>query len=265
MVKWIVQANLMSMVETSDHVKMEKICKKHGFDFEGVKVVPFSGTIPDFDPNIPTIFYGGTGWINNIYNKHPNHKGIFFNPDSIFTFWTKKYGRSALNHEATETTFTKLSEANYDDDERFFIRPVSDQKEFSGGIMTFGDIKQWCEKIFTDVPDLGDLPIIIGEPFGLAYEWRLFILNGKVITGSQYRTYYVRNVQASLPQEVIDFAEAQAKVYSPTDMFVMDVCKSGDGLYVIEIGCFNSAGFYASDLEAIMCQVSEYVESLHEL
>jgi hypothetical protein len=61
---------------------------------------------------------------------------------------------------------------------------------------------------------------------------------------------------------VIDFAEEQAKVYSPADVFVMDVCKSGDGLYVIEIGCFNSAGFYASDLEAIMCQVSEHVEDI---
>ncbi len=126
--------------------------------------------------------------------------------------------------------------------------------------MSFGDIKQWCDKIFTDVPDLGSLPIVVGEPFGLAYEWRLFIRNKKVITGSQYRTYYVRNVQPKVPQEVIEFAEEQAQVYSPADIFVMDVCKSGDGLYVIEVGCFNSAGFYASDLEAIMRQVSEHVE-----
>lgn len=262
MVKWIVQTNLTSMVETADNVRMEKICKKHGFDFEGVKVVPFSGEVPDFNPDVPTIFYGGTGWINNIYQKHPNHKGIFFNPESVFTHWAEKYQSKALNYGAIDTTFEEISKENYDDDKIFFIRPVSDQKEFAGGIMTFGDIKLWCEKIFTDVSHLGTLPIIVGEPYTLAYEWRLFLLNKKVITGSQYRTYFVRNTSSKVPQEVIDFAEEQAQIYSPTDIFVMDVCKTAGNLYVIEVGCFNSAGFYDSNLEAIMCKTSEYMESI---
>jgi hypothetical protein len=200
------------MVETADNVKMKNICEKYGFDFGEVKVIPFSGMVPDHDPSIPTIFYGGCGWINNIYTKYPDHKGIFFNPESVFTYWVGKYGKAALNYGATETTFNKISQESYPDDERFFIRPVSDLKEFSGGVMKFGDIKQWCTKIFTDVPDFGNVPIIIGEPYGLAYEWRLFLLNGKVITGSH-----------------------------------------------------NSAGFYASDLETLMCEVSKHVEELYEL
>lgn len=265
MVKWIVQWNLGSMVETADNVKMKNICEKHGFDFEGVKVIPFSGMVPDHDPSVPTIFYGGTGWINNIYTKYPDHRGIFFNPESVFTFWINKYKHDALNYGAIETNFDKLSKEDYPDDKMFFIRPVSDQKEFSGSVMKFADIKLWSDKIFTDVPDFGSTPIVVGEPYGLGYEWRLFILNGKVVTGSQYRTYYVTNVKPSLPQEVIDFAEKQAKVYSPSSLFVMDVGKNGDDLYVIEIGCFNSAGFYASDLETLMCEVSKHVEELYEL
>ena len=265
MVKWIVQSNLTSMVETADNTKIETICKKHGLDYEGIKVIPFSGDIPDFDQSVPTTFYGGTGWINNIYNKHPNHKGIFFNPDSVFTYWIKKYGEKALNCGAIETTFADIIDAKYQDDEQLFVRPVSDQKDFNGGVMSFGEIKLWRDKIRSYVSDLDYLPIIVGQAHGVAYEWRLFILNGKVITGSQYRTYCVLNVQPNVPQEVIDFAEAQAKVYSPEAVFVMDVCKSGTELYVVEIGCFNSAGFYASNLEKIVCEVSKHVENLYEL
>jgi hypothetical protein len=247
-----------------DNNKMKDVCKKHNFDFESIKVIPFSGIIPEFDINVPTIFYGGTGWINNIYNKHPNHKGIFFNPESTFTFWINKYKEKALNYGAVETTFKKIASENYPDDKLFFIRPVSDLKDFNGCVMEFRDIKLWKDKISSYASNLDTIPIVVGEAHGISYEWRLFILNGKVITGSQYRTYCVLNVRPNVPQEVIDFAEDQSKIYSPSDLFVMDVCKSGTELYILEIGCFNSAGFYASDLEKLMCEASKHVEKLYE-
>ena len=58
---------------------------------------------------------------------------------------------------------------------------------------------------------------------------------------------------------MIDFAEEQAKVYSPTPVFVMDVGDS-NGLHVIEIGCFHSAGFYATDVEKVIHDVSKFIE-----
>jgi len=260
--KWIVQTNLGSMIETSDNIKIESACKKYGFEFEGVNVIPFSGDIPKFNIDDPIVFYGGTGWINNIYNKYPNHKGIFFNPKSVFTYWIKKYGSNALNHGALETTINEFSKLRFDDDEMFFIRPVSDQKEFNGGVMNFGDIKKWDKKIISYSPDLVNIPIIISTPYRLEYEWRVFILNGKVITGSQYRTYNVLNVNPNIPQKVINFAENQAKIYSPAYIFVMDICKCGELLYILEIGCFNSAGFYASNIELIVNKVSNYVKKI---
>jgi hypothetical protein len=137
MIKWIVQSNLTSMID--DNNKMKDVCKKHNFDFESIKVIPFSGIIPEFDINVPTIFYGGTGWINNIYNKHPNHKGIFFNPDSTFTFWINKYKEKALNYGAVETTFKKIANENYPDDKLLFIRPVAEKMvdKDSGLLKTF--------------------------------------------------------------------------------------------------------------------------------
>ena len=254
--RWIVQNNFRSDADDSNWIR--KVCEKFGYTFEGFKVIPFSGNIPEVTDE-PTIFYGGTGWINKIFEKYPDCSGIFFNPISIFSYWTKKYGDKALNFEASMTTFEKVVKEDYPDDHKFFIRPESDLKEFSGGVMSFGDIKDWSKKIFTDVPDLGTLPIVVGEPYGLAYEWRLFMVDGKMCTGSQYRTYYVRNTSPHVPPEVIEFAEEQAKIYSPAPVFVMDVCRCGGKFYIIEIGCFNSAGFYDSDIEKIVHDVSSYV------
>ena len=91
-------------------------------------------------------------------------------------------------------------------------------------------------------------------------EWRCFIIDGKVCSASQYRTYFVLNTRAGAPQEVIDFAEEQSKLYKPSDIFVMDVCKCGKFLYVLEVGCFNSAGFYEANIEKIVYTTSKHLE-----
>jgi hypothetical protein len=258
MIKWFVQNNFR--IDSDDSVIIKNACEKYGFSYNGVKVIPFSDVTLDKPDNL-TVFYGGTGWINKIYNQYPDTPGIFFNPESTFPYWNNKYKENSLNYKALVTTFEDIVKEKFPDDERFFIRPISDLKEFSGGVMKFGDIKDWSEKIFTDVPDLGKLPIVVGEPFGLGYEWRLFIIEGKVCTASQYRTYYVRNTKPGAPDDVIEFAEEQAKIFSPSPIFVMDVCKSGKHLYIIEIGCINSAGFYDCDIEKIVNDVSNYLIS----
>jgi len=257
MIKWIVQNNFRT--DSGDTKTIQEACEKFGYEYEGVKVIPFSDEAPEIRPDAPNVFYGGTGWIDKIYKKYGPTPGIFFNPQSVFTYWIEKYGENALNYGAKETTLKEISKEDHPDDERFFVRPVSDQKEFNGGVMCFGDIREWENKIYCVCPDYGKLPIIVAEPYGIAHEWRLFILNGKVITGSHYRSYCVLHVYPEVPQRVIDFAEEQAKVYSPSSVFVMDIGESNKNLYVIEVGCFNSAGFYASDIEKIVYEVSNYL------
>jgi hypothetical protein len=250
--KWIVQNNLR--FGDKDVIKIKEACKKYGHEFIGVKVLPFSDDVPIAKDN--EIYYGGTGWINKIYNKNPSANGIFFNPESIFTYWVDKYKDKALNYMAFETTLNKLSSISYKDDKLFFIRPVSDLKDFNGSVMRFKDIKNWKKMININCPNFGDLPIVVNEPYGIANEWRLFIINKKVITGSHYRSYGVLHVYPNLPDRIIKFAEEQANIYSPNDVFVMDICESDKNIYIIEIGCFNSAGFYDSNIDKIVREVS---------
>jgi len=256
-VRWVVQNNFRTDADDPNWIR--KACEKFGLVYEGFKVVPFSDSIPRISDDMPTVFYGGTGWINKIYKSNPKLPGIFFNPQSTFDYWIGKYKEKALNYGARITTFQEISKELFPDDQMFFVRPTSDQKEFSGSIMSFGDIKDWCKKIFTDAPDLGNLPIVLGEPFVLSHEWRLFIVDGKVCTGSQYRTYFVRNTSPNVPEKVIRFAEEQAAVYSPKPIFVMDICETSGNLYVIEIGCINSAGFYEASIDKIVTEVSNYL------
>lgn len=257
MIRWVVQTNLGKQYAED----LELACKKLDYEFKPVLIIPFCDRISDdIDNNKPTIFYGATRWIDNIYKQNIWKPGVFFNPKSIYSLWSQKYGEHSLNYGARQTTLAELSKENHPQDELMFIRPVSDQKEFAGDVMKFRHIKQWSNKLTRDSDiDLDTVPIITASPVGIAHEWRLFIVDGKVSSGSHYRTYHKFQTSSDVPKEVIEFAEERTKEYSPAPVFVMDIGKSGDALYVIEIGCFNSAGFYDSDVEKIVYDVSQYI------
>jgi hypothetical protein len=66
------------------------------------------------------------------------------------------------------------------------------------------------------------------------------------------------------PENMVLWAEGLAYEYSPHEVFVMDVAEYLDEYKVIEGGCFNSAGFYGSDISKIVRDVSVYVENHYE-
>lgn len=258
-IRWVVQTNLGKSYSED----LLNACSNLGIEFVPTQAIPFSDELPDVPNDKPAIFYGATRWINNIYLNNKWRPGVFFNPDSILPKWVAAYGHNALNYGAKITTLDRLKaeidDGQYWEDRTFFLRPISDQKEFAGQVISAVGIWDWMNRVQTDVPDFGKTKIAVAEPVGIEREWRTFIVNGRVSSGSQYRRYGNSDVKCKLPKEVIDFAEARAKEYSPSPVFVMDIGRSNDNLYVIEIGCFNSAGFYASSVDTIVKDVSEYV------
>jgi hypothetical protein len=259
--RWIVQTNL---INEKDVKSLEEACEEHGYEFYHVTVVPFSDAVPCVDDEQPTIFYGATGWIDTIYkcNRFRNgywDPGVYFNSDSTYPVWTEKYDKYVLNDVFQETTLLELAKCEYAPDMEFFVRPSNDQKAFAGNVMRFSEIQDWGNKLFTDETDLGSLPIIVAEPLSIAHEWRLFMVDGKVSSGSHYRAQNRLSVDPNVADSVIEFAEKRATEYSPEPVFVMDIGQCGGRLYVIEVGCFNSSGFYASDISKIVKDVSEYI------
>jgi len=264
-VRWVVQTNLGKHYSGD----IENACKSLGLEFVPAQAIPFSDEIPNVGTDKLTTFYGATRWINNIYESRRWNPGVFFNPDSIFTTWANKYQHHTLNHGAKITTLddlkAEIDDGQYWEDHLLFVRPVSDNKEFAGQVISAYGIWEWAENVQTDVPDFGKIPIVVTEPVGISHEWRLFMVDGKVSSGSHYREHHRFKEDAKVPDRVISFAEEMAKLYSPTPVFVMDICESADTLYVLEIGCFHSAGFYASNVEKIVHDVSDYIERSYDV
>jgi hypothetical protein len=63
-------------------------------------------------------------------------------------------------------------------------------------------------------------------------------------------------ISANTPETVTLFAESAARHWQPCEIFVMDIAEHQGGLRIIEINGFNSSGFYAADIPAIVAAVS---------
>ena len=131
-------------------------------------------------------------------------------------------------------------------------------KEFSGEVAEIGKLRTWCREVMAGRFDqLGpDTRIVLGAPFRIRAEWRLFIVAGKVVAASQYHRDGRLKPEEGAPADVRAFAEFAARRWSPASVFTLDICRSGDGLYVVEAQGFNSAGTYHADLPALLRAVS---------
>jgi hypothetical protein len=148
-----------------------------------------------------------------------------------------------------------------DPDSLVFIRPDRDLKEFAGSVIKVSDFENWSHKIsHGDFAIKKDCPIVVAEPVGIRSEWRLFVVNGRVVAGSQYKKDDKLCLDNLVPEQVISFANDCISIWNPMPVFVIDIGQSASNLYIIELGCFNSAGFYAADIKTIMKAVTELVE-----
>lgn len=256
--RWVVQQNLG---KSSDTDRVMAAARENGCRVIGIDVIPFSTDLPDVPSDMPTVFYGATQFINNVFLSGMWSPGAFYDPETFrFSRYLLEYGESMLNSSVELTTIDLFGSIERDPEKLIFIRPDRDLKEFAGDVIRTGDFQQWAKRVsHGGYTVTGDCPIVIAEPVGISCEWRTFVVNGRVVAGSQYRCNRILDVKESLPYRVRMFVEEHAQRWSPASVFSFDVAQSGDELYVLELGCFNSSGFYGSDIELLIKEISRHI------
>jgi len=261
-IQWIVQSNLTNTENLHD---LKAACENIGVRYTEVAIIPFSPELPVFEITPGNIYYGSTTFNSLLFNDERTKSGIFFNP-ATFTIenYIKQWGKHMLNADAEVTTFGKLAAKNYAADTLLFIRPDDDSKSFAGEVKQFNEISEWYKKLegLANEGLSSDTKIIVSQPYNIQSEWRLWVVNKKVVTASKYRTYFKLTKERGCPAGVVAFAEERCNEYTPHDVFVMDICLCGDTYYIVECGCMNGAGFYAADISKIVENVSSYFTKL---
>lgn len=184
--------------------------------------------------------------INNVMSKMK--KSFFYDDDKKFDqFYYSNLGLPLLNDKPIFLSLIGQEELIFDTEK--FIKPSKDLKAFTGGlIQPHQTIKDFVEKGRYQAGWNEEIALI-SEVKEIEAEYRFFVLDDKVITGSRY--IFNKEVIPSpiVPKDVLDVADEYAKLYKPHDLFTMDIAVMKNGEYkIVEYNAFNGSGHYECDL-----------------
>jgi hypothetical protein len=261
---WIIHTNMGEQSDIDDYVKAVKAT---GSEVIEVNYKAFSGEYPRLKIEGPVVVYGAVNFVKAIQESGLYPNSVFGDPET-FTYeaWARNYGDMLLNSsDGTElTTVGRFSAQGRSPDEDIFVRPQHDTKTLVGRVWTVEEFEKWCAVAsggsFADVN--ADTPVVVAVPYGIEAEWRLFVVDGKVVTASQYQKRGRQYRSEGAPGDILLFAEKVIERWNPAPAFTLDLCRSAGNPYIVEAQGFNSAGQYLCDVVKLARAVNELAVKL---
>jgi len=90
---------------------------------------------------------------------------------------------------------------------------------------------------------------MLTTPVTIQKEWRIWVVREEVVTYSLYKEGSRVIYRLEIDEDALQFAETMVTANpNYATAYVMDICRTGDGLRLLETNCINAAGFYAADV-----------------
>jgi hypothetical protein len=261
---WIVQEDLYNEYKYDEFLNA---LDRMNIDHVLVKPIPFTNTLVNedeihIDDSQPIIVSGSVSLVR-VARRRGWLPGSFHDHDFFFQEWRDGFGKdNCLNGHAK---IVKLKDATFNGHD-IFVRPILDNKSFSGVVMNREEFMSWqSHYAYVERTDEfqtlhQDTEIMMCRPKNIMAEYRFFVADGKVVTGSLYvrgrRVVY----EECHEEDVIEFTQSMVDKFQPAKAFVLDVARIDGGFKIIEVNNFNSAGFYACDVVKIINAVEEMTE-----
>ena len=198
---------------------------------------------------------------NSDYYLSALKSGIDYNIEKFDQFYYKDLGLPLLNSTSEYIEFNECKDLKFS--ENMFIKPSKDLKSFNGGILEKGtSIKDYIlsgqyQKAYQDEI------IILDKVKNINTEYRFFCIKDEVISGSLYRRNSEPSLSNIIPEYVLSHAKEFVKLYQPADILVWDLCKLSNGnIRIVEYNCWNCSGFYNTDINKIVNEISNYKKGL---
>ncbi len=248
---YLIQENLFK--ETNFQILCE-LLDRHKIGYEIIEFRPFTDEI-NFKTDRKDVFIFGSTNMTKVASKYGWTPGVCYNDNHDMEIYMKKYGDYMLNSDGACINYSEpLPEyLPY----TFFARPTKDTKVFSGSLFTIDSWNKWVKNAITFdvVRNITDETRIFVAPLKswIAKEIRCWVVDGKVVTISQYKLNdKVIQQNYDHEQEAIDFAQKMVNIYAPAKAFVLDICLYQGEYKIVEINCINCSGFYDANMSKLI-------------
>ena len=254
--QWIIQNSGVTFACLDNNVEpLVKAIDEFGDSRIAVGVIPFTDTIvgmEDVDNSIPTMFYGSTRLIE-LAEKMSFKPGVFYKKDWFLPKNWRGKRLDLLNEDQEYLTVSTIR--NNWINEPIFIKS-SDTKILTGMVLEGSKDRDWWIEEYNHLKDTDEL--VISPIKRIVQEWRFFIVDGKIVTGSQYKHDGILRILEPIPDNVWKQARKMIEDWMPSQNIVMDIALMFDGSYkVVEWNCLNCSGFYASPILLLLAAVNK--------
>ncbi len=202
--------------------------------------------LEDADRSVPSFFYGSTR-VAELAKGYGFRPGAFYEPEWFDPRnWVGKRN-DLLNPQQSHLTVGALR--------RNWILGPSFVKSIEGKVLTGmvleGPDSAWWLKEYAHLKDEDEL--VISPVAEITQEWRFFIVDRRVIAGSQYKHDGVKRIRGPIPEWAWTRAHWMAEDWLPADNIVMDICRLGNGDFkVVEFNSLSSSGWYNADVRKVV-------------
>lgn len=268
MVTWLLepevfQSGLTPLIDKLEEMGVEYLTCQLG--------TPYEDYIDGFGAAENIVFHGSFQFAKLVKEK-TKWKGFFYNlPQFDCTYYYPRFGERLLNNRYIMIPFGELDRQKdwlmnrLPAWPRMFVRPSGGFKEFTGRVVHDDDWEKELRQF-----GLGDMEpeslVLVAMPKEIIREWRLVVVNGKIVASSQYKNGDRFERSQGAPQYVLSYGEEVLSEvdYRPDPAWMLDICESKDprsknGLYVLEVGPFACCGIYDSDPESVIRAVNDIV------
>jgi hypothetical protein len=217
------------------------------------------------EPDACVLGYGTFPFARQIQLHHPWIPGVWCSAENLdCTTYFAHFGRYLLNQHYTIMPGVEAIRQRdwlfsvFGQDNRVFARPTSCHKLFVGRCI---DRDSFADGLAPTRYDPASL-VVIARPQAVEHEWRLIVIDNRVIAGSQYASRSERAIAEKCPPEVWKFAEVMlADIgWRPDPAFMLDLCESEGRLRLVELNSFSGSWLYRCDLAAVVAAASDLAE-----
>lgn len=260
--QWILQ-------DFEDTRKLAEALERLGIPYSWHKVVPFVGELTPVpkiaDRNAVVMFGSYTLW--RYAQSHDLNPGVFRIKPFVHEVPWHPYLLNGA--DALFMTLREVPVQMVDDGRLWFVRPVEDSKEEPGTVKNTHQIVGLANKVLAldenEIPKGSlrhDTEMMFTKPAHILKEWRLWVVGDEVVTFSLYkegtRVVYRQEIDADALEFGMHLVQSNPK-YAPA--YVIDICRTDDGLKMLETNCINAAGFYAADLAKLAISIERLAVS----
>lgn len=231
---------------------------------------PFMDDVPTQNSDTPIFFYGSLNVAKRLLRRKDTAGSVFLDLPKFecSSYYNTPWLKHLLNRDCLFIPYENLIHQKellfhtFGKDNCIFIRPSSGDKVFTGQLVDDKTYKEDIDYLSFYMDDIHKPLCVVSSPKVINKEYRFFISEDKVITGSSYTDdYQYQEIDTNHPaskyvQDIVH--DAYHKNYAPQILYVVDIAETSTGFKVLELNSASCSAIYA-------CNPNKIVDTINNL